>query len=123
MDEEHRIASEARKPFADGLRIVRHHYGIDSGQGTISQEDFAKMLGIGGDRPGERYGHYERATREPPIWLLAAIRRVTGYSLDDLIAQLPPGRRLPRDPTADVKPPRRDPPRGCVTRLPVRRTG
>lgn len=76
------------------LREARIRYGRESGQGEITQKAFAQMLGISGERPEERYRLYESAKREPPLWILSAVRRVTGYSLDDLIAQLPPGRRL-----------------------------
>jgi transcriptional regulator with XRE-family HTH domain len=93
-DEKPAKASEASSLFGRALRQARLKYGLDSGQGSLSQHDFAVMLGIGGDRPEERYGLYENGKREPPLWILKAIREVTGYSLDDLIAQLPPGRRL-----------------------------
>jgi hypothetical protein len=110
MDEdEHQTASEARANFARALGEVRRRYGAESGQGELSQEAFARLLGISGDRPGERYGHYERGSREPPIWVLAAIRRVTGYSMDDLIANLPAGRRIERLPPSAAPPRRRRP--------------
>ncbi len=76
------------------------------------------MLGISGDRPEERYRLYENAKREPPLWVLAAVRRVTGYSLDDLIAQLPAGRPLERNriPPATAQPPPRPMPGGRVAK-------
>jgi hypothetical protein len=104
VDEEPHAAAEALRLFAAALREARTRYGRESGQGNITQKEFARMLGISGDRPEERYRLYEGAKREPPLWILAAIRRVTGYSLDDLIAQLPAGRRLERDRTPPVKP-------------------
>jgi hypothetical protein len=79
------------------LREVRLRFGNETGQGRLTQKKFAQMLGISGERPEERYRLYEKALREPPLWVLAAVRRVTGYSLDDLIAQLPAGRRLVRE--------------------------
>ena len=42
---------------------------------------FAAMLNIETDR----YGSYERGDREPPLEVLATLRRVTGVSLDELI--------------------------------------
>jgi hypothetical protein len=96
VDDDSHAAAESQRLFAAGLREARLRYGQESGQGTLTQKEFAKMLGISGERPEERYRLYEGGKREPPLWILAAIRRVTGYSLDDLIAQLPAGRRLDR---------------------------
>jgi len=98
VDDEPRTGDETRRQFAAALRQARLKYGSETGQGEITQKDFAKMLGISGERPEERYRLYENAKREPPLWILAAVRRVTGFSLDDLIAQLPAGRRLEREP-------------------------
>lgn len=95
-----KLAREAQRQFADALRKARLQYGSATGQGELTQHDFARMLGIDGERPEERYRLYEAAKREPPLWILAALRRVTGYSLDGLIAQLPAGRPLPREQTA-----------------------
>jgi transcriptional regulator with XRE-family HTH domain len=89
-------AYETRQAFAVALRIARLGYGRETNQGELTQKEFAQMLGISGERPEERYRLYESAQREPPLWILTSFRRVTGYSLDDLIAQLPAGRRLPR---------------------------
>jgi DNA-binding transcriptional regulator YdaS (Cro superfamily) len=88
---------EARRLFASKLREARLQYGAATGQGELTQRQFALMLEIGGERPEERYRLYEAGKREPPLWILAALRRVTGFSLDDLIAQLPAGRRLDRE--------------------------
>ena len=96
MTDEPRSALETRHLFAATLREARLRYGRETGQGDITQKQFATMLGIPGERPEERYRLYENAKREPPLWILAAVRRVTGYSLDDLIAQLPAGRPLGR---------------------------
>jgi DNA-binding transcriptional regulator YdaS (Cro superfamily) len=95
-----KLARAAQRLFASGLREARLQYGNASGQGEITQREFARMLGIHGERPEERYRLYEAAKREPPLWILASLRRVTGYSLDDLVAQLPAGRRLLRDVSA-----------------------
>ena len=116
MDDEVQTTAEARQLFAAALREARLRYGRETGQGDLTQKAFAQMLGISGDRPEERYGLYEKAKREPPLWILAALRRVTGYSLDDLIAQLPAGRPLGQNqaPTAEPdKPPRRRTAAGC----------
>ncbi len=94
MDVEARTALEATRLFAAALREVRRRYGAETGQGALTQKAFAKMLGISGERPEERYRLYESADREPPLWILTALRRVTGYSLDAIIAQLPAGRPL-----------------------------
>jgi hypothetical protein len=113
VDDDPQTAEETLRLFAAALREARLRYGKESGQGKITQKEFARMLGISGERPEERYRLYEGAKREPPLWILAAIRRVTGYSLDDLIAQLPAGRRLDREPTKPQFPPRRT--AACVT--------
>lgn len=97
VDDDTHAAGEAARRFAAALREARSRYGRESGQGDLTQKQFATMLGISGDRPEERYRLYESAKREPPLWILVALRRVTGYSLDDLIAQLPAGRRLNRE--------------------------
>lgn len=94
MDDDAHTTLEARRHFANALRVARLQYGRETGQGELSQKEFARMLGINGDRPEERYRLYEGAKREPPLWILAALRQVTGYSLDNLIAQLPAGRPL-----------------------------
>lgn len=94
MEDEATVSSLARQAFAERLKDVRARYGVSIGQPTLGQKEFAQSLGIGGDRPQERYGLYELAKREPPLWILAALRRETGFSLDDMIAGLPPG--LPR---------------------------
>lgn len=106
VDDNPQTGIEARRLFAVALRLARLRYGRETGQGEITQKVFAGMLGISGERPEERYRLYENAKREPPLWILAAVRRVTGFSLDDLIAQLPAGRRLEREP-AKASPSRR----------------
>jgi hypothetical protein len=105
VDDDTGLTAEARRLFATALREARLRYGRETDQGELTQRVFAEMLGIRGERPEERYGLYERAEREPPLWILAAIRRVTGYSLDALIAQLPAGRPLKL--AAPTKPRRR----------------
>lgn len=87
-------AIQARERFAAALQQARVRYGHESGQGEISRRAFALALGITGERPEERYRLYETAEREPPMWVLASLRRVTGFSLDAMIAGLPQGRNL-----------------------------
>lgn len=111
MDDDGRTAQEAQRFFAAALRAARLKYGKETGQGEITQKEFAQMLGISGDRPEERYRLYESAKRSPPLWILAALRRVTGFSLDDLIAQLPAGRRLQQDTAPRTRPKATAPPR------------
>lgn len=52
--------------------------------------EFAALLGV---EPG-RYRRYERAETEPPFWLLAAIRRITGASVDWLLEWIAKGELL-----------------------------
>jgi hypothetical protein len=107
VEEDTQKTLAARQHFAAALREVRRRYGLETGQGKISQKRFAEMLGISGDRPEERYGLYEKGKREPPLWILASLRRVTGFSLCDMIAQLPAGRPLR---AVTVAPHRKHPP-------------
>lgn len=55
-------------------------YGQQIGQ-RLKQSDFAALRGL----KTERYGAYERGDGEPPLEVLATLRRVTGVSLDKLI--------------------------------------
>ena len=72
-----------RNAFAFRLRNFRIAYGKRLGR-PLSQQDFAAMLGVN----RACYGSYERADREPTLETLAALRRVTGVSLDELIGRL-----------------------------------
>lgn len=103
--DERKTAIAAREKFAEALRAVRLQWGAQIGVPGMTQHAFAVHLGISGDRPEERYRLYEIAEREPPIWLLAKIREVTGFSLDDLIAALPMGRPIPRNAQAVMEKP------------------
>jgi hypothetical protein len=114
VDDDPHTTQEALRLFAAALRDARARYGTETGQGSLTQKQFAKMLGISGDRPEERYRLYEMGKREPPLWILAALRRVTGFSLDDLIAQLPAGRRLYQEHTQPRRPKGPDPTRPIV---------
>lgn len=77
-----------RLAFSRRLYALRRAYGASVGKPQMPQLDFAAMLGIG--KP--RYARYERGEVEPTLALLAALRRVTGISLDLLIAGETPGR-------------------------------
>ena len=59
MDDDLRSTLEARRLFAVALIETRLRYGRETGQGELTQKAFAKMLGISGDRPEERYRLYE----------------------------------------------------------------
>lgn len=87
--------AETARVFGERLQRVRLTYVDENGRSGLSQHDFAKKVGLAGERPGETLGLYERGQREPKLWLLAEIRRLTGVSLDALIAGLPPGHELP----------------------------
>jgi DNA-binding transcriptional regulator YiaG len=82
VDEDTHTAGDALRLFSAALRQARAKYGFESGQGNISQKQFAKMLGISGDRPEERYRLYEGAKREPPLWILPrrSYSRTSGWS-------------------------------------------
>ncbi|WP_217408673.1 helix-turn-helix domain-containing protein [Acetobacter estunensis] len=75
-------ASDVRAQFSARLRMLRHAFGQETGNPGITQKEFAELLGI----EPERYGTYERGIREPPLSVLASIRRVTGVNLNGLIA-------------------------------------
>jgi transcriptional regulator with XRE-family HTH domain len=75
-------ASAEREAFATRLKALRQSYGIDIGEPGLTQEEFAKRLGL----QGETYRRYERGETEPPLRVLAAIRRLTGINLNSLIA-------------------------------------
>jgi transcriptional regulator with XRE-family HTH domain len=73
--------------FAWRLRATRRAYGGMVDEPELSARQFAMLLGI---QP-ERYRRYERAELEPPLSVLVALRRMTGVSLDKLIAGDQPG--------------------------------
>jgi transcriptional regulator with XRE-family HTH domain len=74
--------------FAARLRQLRINYGASIGQFNLSARQFARILGI----EAQRYRRYERAEIEPPLAVLALLRKVTGASLDRLVTGLPPGK-------------------------------
>ena len=71
-----------RHMIAKRLRQLRVSYGQQIGQ-RLNQPHFAALLGI----KANSYGAYERADQEPSLEVLVALRRVTGISLDELIAE------------------------------------
>ena len=75
-------ASAERGAFAARLTALRQTYGMSIGQPGLDMGEFAKLLGL----EGETYRRYERGETEPPLRVLSAIRRVTGISLNALIA-------------------------------------
>ena len=75
------LSSPIRDAFALRLQKLRRDYGKRLGR-QLSQSAFAALLGI----EGARLGSYERGDRTPTLEVLAALRRVTGVSLDELIA-------------------------------------
>ncbi|NPD68278.1 helix-turn-helix transcriptional regulator [Lichenicola cladoniae] len=78
---QHDVPSTIRQSFALRLQELRADHGRHLGRGPLSQRAFSELLGIDKDR----YGSYERADREPPLEILAKLRKVTGMSLDELI--------------------------------------
>lgn len=73
-------ATPERLAFADRLKLVREQAGYPSKAG------FARKLGI----EEARYRKWERAGSEPDLHHLCKIQRITGVSLDYLIAGLVP---------------------------------
>jgi len=83
-----RRETEARGPFARRLVALRQVFSEQKGIGSvISQAAMARLLKIN----HEQYRRYERGDTEPSIAVLAAIRRLTGVSLDMLLAGEQPG--------------------------------
>lgn len=75
-------ASSLRDGFASRLKSLRIAYGEAYSRPRLTTAEFAALLGV---EPG-RYRRYERAETEPPFWLLVAIQRMTGVSLDWLVS-------------------------------------
>jgi transcriptional regulator with XRE-family HTH domain len=76
-----------RSGFAWRLRALRRVYGINRGQPNMTQKVFARELGV----EDERYRRWERGEMEPSLGVLAALRRITGVSLDMLVCGERPG--------------------------------
>lgn len=68
--------------FAKRLAAVRLAYGVMTGRPTISRAVFAAELAL----EQNTYRRYERGEMEPSMVTLVLIRRLTGISLDYLIA-------------------------------------
>jgi transcriptional regulator with XRE-family HTH domain len=77
--------------FGKRMRAVRHAYGASIGQPNINRATFARALGF----ETETYRRWERGHIQPPLVALAAIRLLTGISLDYLITDHEQGARLP----------------------------
>jgi transcriptional regulator with XRE-family HTH domain len=90
------IRDDLLREFARRLKSLRKDYGRRKAGSFYAAGQFADELGI----KGERYRRYERGDVEPPLEVLAAIRRVTGWSLDRLVADMAAGTDDP------IKPPK-----------------
>jgi transcriptional regulator with XRE-family HTH domain len=83
--------------FAKRLGAVRLAYGAVTGRPGLSRAIFAFELGL----ERNTYRRYERGEVEPPLTTLAAVRRLTGISLDYLIAGLDQGIADPTELTGE----------------------
>lgn len=77
----------ALQAFARRLRALRRSYGVIIGQPDLTGASFAAKLHL---LPG-RYYRYEHGEVEPPMSVLADLRRLTGICLDALVAGEVPG--------------------------------
>ena len=82
--------------FSARLRAVRKAFGHSTGNPSLSRATFAREIGV----EHETYRRWERGHIRPPLEVLASIRRLTGISLDYLIADTEPGNAQPNDLTA-----------------------
>jgi len=73
--------------FGTRLEALRRYYGRRTGRPRIKAKAFADEIGVN----AWRYRRWERGEMEPPLFVLRAIRRVTGLSLDWLVCDLAPG--------------------------------
>jgi transcriptional regulator with XRE-family HTH domain len=76
------MSAENPNLFSRRLSAVRLAFGVATGRKNLSRADFAGLLGL--ETPA--YTRYERGETEPAIKVLAAIRRLTGITLDYLVA-------------------------------------
>lgn len=98
-----RRSANPRTMFAFRLIKAREAFGIKTNRPELDQKEFAYILGFGVGQE-ETYRRYERGEVEPPLRTLAAIHRITGASLDDLIGidpTSPPAIKIERE---NVKP-------------------
>ncbi len=72
---------KVKQAFAKRLAAIRVSLGF-------TQEEFSRLIGISRDR----YAKYELGRSEPPFFILNRIVRLTGHSLDFLIAGIKPGK-------------------------------
>jgi transcriptional regulator with XRE-family HTH domain len=73
--------------FGMRLEALRRYHGRRTGRPRIKAKAFADEIGVN----AWRYRRWERGEMEPPLFVLRAIRRVTGLSLDWLVCDLAPG--------------------------------
>jgi transcriptional regulator with XRE-family HTH domain len=88
---------ESQNLFARRLGAVRLAYGAVTGRSNLSRSLFASELGL----EKNTYTKYERGESEPPLAVLAGVRRLTGISLDYLIADLDQGIANPAELTSE----------------------
>lgn len=80
--------------FGSRLEVIRRRFGRATDRSRLSMSDFAAELGV----TAARYRRYERGEAQMPYAVLAELRRLTGASLDWLIADMTPG----QDPTTET---------------------
>ena len=83
--------------FGARLEVIRRRYGRATNRPRLPMNEFAQQLGI----TAARYRRYERGEVPMPYPLLTEVRRLTGASLDWLIADMPPGDDVVAEPTAN----------------------
>jgi transcriptional regulator with XRE-family HTH domain len=91
------MSMEFQALFAKRLGAVRLAYGAVTGRPGLPRVTFALELGL----ERNTYSRYERGEVEPPLMVLAAVRRLTGISLDYLIADLDQGIADPTELTGE----------------------
>lgn len=69
-------------PLAMRMRATRMAYGLLLGVPEMSMREFSEQLKL----EAETYRRYERGETEPPMGVFVAIHRLTGISLDYLLA-------------------------------------
>jgi transcriptional regulator with XRE-family HTH domain len=72
-------------PFAERLIAVRELYALQTGRPGLDKKDFAALIG----KEAQTYRRYEKGETEPNIETLIKIRKLTGVSLNYLIAGEP----------------------------------
>src|SRR4051812_25599021 len=87
MDEFRIEKAQLRRAFAGRLEAARRHHGAQTGHPRLTRGQFAEAVGI----ERARYARYERGETEPSLMVLDRLRKVTGISLDWLVAGLTRG--------------------------------